>query len=844
MPKPASLRSLSSVKTWEEFADFVSQIDHIRFRRGWDAKRILAVADDIRSGKAKISDMPDVAGLRDKVAALIKHRGLIPERKGVLGKAKDLAEENLFDLGVEASRKGIERLAKILPEGKAAKFVESLSEARTKNLKLYDRFDDHVTNLRAMVSDAPGWAKHHSKKALVKGYSAVVDQTREILARMGVSGGGNGALRNALVSIRDTFQELYHAAGGDKLLEAVSGGAAAAVSKTRSAVDATLDALHTPLINVDRLSRSQMREAVFSHGIGAGKVTRMDGREVFRLVDAEGKFLRDPLGKFMDFDVLPSFRSDKTAIVAKNGKYGMIDRSGEKLIDYEFDSLQEFGSARKIAKKDGEFFLLEKDASGNWGRPSDKSYAFMTEPQEGVSIAIRQDEKGKMVRDIVRDDGTSVPLLKKFEFVDDFTEDGFAAVRYKDPKKGDLWAVIDRDGEYVSFFDPKLKKKEIFRNVPASNAAEVIEQFRHTKAVRTETVEGFASNALFRDARRLALRNGMKAENVAPTNVKGIFTVFADGKKGYVNANTNVALKPKFDEIIAHDAADGFLRVKKDGKWGILDPETGKPFFDFESRGYASIQIQSVKDGLFEVEIPVAGPKGNVVKRGLIDHEGNVRIDPKYDYIESPSPGVYRGVNYEMNGKNFSISEASEFVHVGDGVSTVSHAKFDATSTITTAARNANYLRSANEGIQGLNVRTMSRAVEELRTAGLSRIMRGLDGVHGTKFPSFDDYAQKLGFEPSVAHNSTALFEGYLHDLFSAYRKAYQKEVAPMSKKESFFIETQVLKDYVREFERRASATAPTMGRFSIMPRGYFRTENPANDSQFFQEGLYRSSFQ
>lgn len=88
----------------------------------------------------------------------------------------------------------------------------------------------------------------------------------------------------------------------------------------------------------------------------------------------------------MDFDVLPSFRSDGTAIVAIDGKYGMIDRRGIRIINLEFESLQDLGSTRKIAKKDGEFFLIERDTNGNWKRSSSESFAFMTEPQEGVAI--------------------------------------------------------------------------------------------------------------------------------------------------------------------------------------------------------------------------------------------------------------------------------------------------------------------------------------------------------------------------------------------------------------------------------------------------------------------------
>lgn len=136
----------------------------------------------------------------------------------------------------------------------------------------------------------------------------------------------------------------------------------------------------------------------------------------------------------------------------------------------------------------------------------------------------------------------------------------------------------------------------------------------------------------------------------------------------------------------------------------------------------------------------------------------------------------------------------------------MANAKFDAASAVTTIAKNANYARSANESVQSLNVRTMSRAVEEIRAAGLSRIMRGLDGLHGVEFPTFNEYIGKMGVDTSIGKVSVPLFESYLRGLFSAYRKAYQANVSPLSKKESFFLETQVFQDYVRDFQKKIAS--------------------------------------
>lgn len=93
--------------------------------------------------------------------------------------------------------------------------------------------------------------------------------------------------------------------------------------------------------------------------------------------------------------------------------------------------------------------------------------------------------------------------------------------------------------------------------------------------------------------------------------------------------------------------------------------------------------------------------------------------------------------------------------------------------------------------------------------------------------------------DDSIGKASVQLFESYLRGLFSAYRKAYQTNVSPLSKKESFFLETQVFQDYVRDFQKKvASQGSPSFfGGFKLNPTGnVFNTRTPAaNDSMFFQ---------
>lgn len=71
------------VKTWKELYAGLDQIDHIRFRSGFTGDELKALVDGVRAGEKSLSDIPNVGGLRAKVAALKQHGGVLPEETGM-----------------------------------------------------------------------------------------------------------------------------------------------------------------------------------------------------------------------------------------------------------------------------------------------------------------------------------------------------------------------------------------------------------------------------------------------------------------------------------------------------------------------------------------------------------------------------------------------------------------------------------------------------------------------------------------------------------------------------------------------------------------------------------------
>lgn len=65
---------------------------------------------------------------------------------------------------------------------------------------------------------------------------------------------------------------------------------------------------------------------------------------------------------------------------------------------------------------------------------------------------------------------------------------------------------------------------------------------------------------------------------VMETDVDGVYRVQKEGPngflKGYVNLKHDKFVEPKFEDVFYSDAKHGFVRVKKDGKWGTIDVKT------------------------------------------------------------------------------------------------------------------------------------------------------------------------------------------------------------------------------------------------------------------------------
>ncbi len=89
-----------------------------------------------------------------------------------------------------------------------------------------------------------------------------------------------------------------------------------------------------------------------SEGLAAVK---KDGKEGF--IDKTGQVVID-----LEYDWAIIF-SEGLAKVEKDGKQGFIDKTGQVVIDLEYDWVYSFSEGLAAVKKDGEYFFIDKNGN-------------------------------------------------------------------------------------------------------------------------------------------------------------------------------------------------------------------------------------------------------------------------------------------------------------------------------------------------------------------------------------------------------------------------------------------------------------------------------------------------
>ncbi|MFZ3233637.1 MAG: WG repeat-containing protein [Patescibacteria group bacterium] len=470
-----------------------------------------------------------------------------------------------------------------------------------------------------------------------------------------------------------------------------------------------------------------------------------------------------------------------------------MSREGKFVMEPKYDMIRELSTERMIVSENSEYFVMKRTKDFGFEKAGGP-YDLITDPHQGRAIAIKKMPDGSEVRTLVLDgivdekalvDGKRGPnqlkqlkihgdgAKRNYAYVDDFAEDGIAAAQLPELSASGKpqWHILDRSGKAVNV---KGQSRGALQ-VAADNPAEALNRYRELKFEYSNIRDA----SKIEKARATILKKhptlAASGIHIIETDVEGVFRIQKETPngflKGYVNVKHDVVVEPKFQDIFYSDAKHGYVRVKQDGKWGVIDSKskTGEFLIDPSKNDYVSIQVNSERHNLFEVQVRDAHGHPDATsfqdnKVGLVSLNGKVLIEPKYAYIENPREGLYRGIDFSAKDSSlsaqasyFDISSAAEGTGIGSGAKGAGQ---DALS------------RTADVAIRGNDYRAKVTGIEKT----IDPLRRTLDSVTVGKFlaSSPDIFgAGKLPFPEYLRHHAPAgvTSKRQLMELFEKYSK-------------------------------------------------------------------------
>ena len=341
-------------------------------------------------------------------------------------------------------------------------------------------------------------------------------------------------------------------------------------------------------------------------------VFKIEKNGKFGLINYSGKKLLEP-----EYDsIKPIFGIENSLMIEKNGKFGLCDDTGNIIINPDYKKIEKIGEDYK----NGYIVANENNKHGIMGFDKNKILEVKYDDVKSICgeelYAVK--ENGKYI--IVNKSGEK-KVNKEFEDVLEIGKDNIIACTSKDK-----YGVIDMNGETKISFDYEslegtngnyyIAKKEGKYGV-VNLDGNVSLGFESTSIKYISSGDFIIANYT---------ENGKEISKVYDTNfeekIKGEIAE-NNTEKGYIRLSINDEYKYynfKFEEKSASGVltSNTLFVSKKDGKYGFIDA-SGKVIIDYQyddateqnSSGYAGIK----KDGVW----------------GAIDLNGNIVVEPKYN---------------------------------------------------------------------------------------------------------------------------------------------------------------------------------------------------------------------
>lgn len=359
----------------------------------------------------------------------------------------------------------------------------------------------------------------------------------------------------------------------------------------------------------------------FRYGFAAVKIG-----EKWGFINTKGDVVIPP-----EYDTVSGMTSDKYAIVKKGEKYGIIDETGTVAVNIQYD---EICTHRMLyigwvsMHENSEYFipqrmfsdgLVQVRQNDKWGF-IDKSGNMIIEPQfDEVEVDVRNrcafnngmaivclndaywlvDTKGRKIypfeSSLLTFDKIKGDLIKYGNYrqcgilnekTGEFSDPEFEDIKLYGDKlfakeKGGLWGCIDDDGNYI--IEPKFNDLgEIGKNglIPASIAIEDTVKYGYINLDCEFIIKPRYDNA-----------KSFGDSEYAPVQINKLW--------GYIDTNGKKRVSPRFDDALPFSC--GLAAVKENGKYGYMDDSNEiviKCQFDnaypFKDDGYATVIINEL----------------------------------------------------------------------------------------------------------------------------------------------------------------------------------------------------------------------------------------------------------
>ncbi|MBK7290611.1 MAG: WG repeat-containing protein [Chitinophagaceae bacterium] len=341
--------------------------------------------------------------------------------------------------------------------------------------------------------------------------------------------------------------------------------------------------------------------------VKAGK--EVDNKTVYGVLNTQNKLI-------IPFEYSSISADSNLFMVAKNGKYGVLDINGKELVPAEFYNITTYSKDRVAkAEKDGKYGFI--DLKGNWLFEKSKSVFTFYGCNAGMVRCKVSNKFGYL------DLKGNEAIITKYDYAEDFNDDGIARVGISnsDTKYKTLYGYINKKGEVVI----PLKYETLSFFVNGAAIAKDPETNRYgfldkkgkwfLNPVYVYTSSGFDDNG-------------------------GVWVKMTDNKYHYINKTGK--------DFGTLDSIGNDTKQFKDGYSVVTN--TSYPYVLIDQTGKTLKTIDDV-DAIYSFAENIAGYKSKKTSLyGFIDINGNKIGNPDFTGFNGFSEGLAK-VSKNINGK-------------------------------------------------------------------------------------------------------------------------------------------------------------------------------------------------